>query len=283
MVFIAEIYNPREYHNYIKVGGFDYLYDKVGLYDGLRRLVEQKHEATVEDITRVWQHESGDISEHMLRFLENHDEQRVNTPAFAKGNPLHSACHGRYSHASHRPVMIYFGQELGEKADGKEGFNQADDRTTMFDFWGVPSHQAWMNGGKFDGAGLTEEQKNLQAFYKGLLKFVNGSEAVQKGAFFDLQYIQNHEYDRRKVYSYLRYSENQKLVVVCNFDHYQEKNISLHIPDGAWSVMELDPQGNYTLKGVYEAKGSQKINAKENISIKVAPNSAVIYEISSKK
>jgi hypothetical protein len=107
--------------------------------------------------------------------------------------------------------MIYFGQELGEKADGKEGFNQADDRTTMFDFWGVPSHQAWMNGGKFDGAGLTEEQKNLQAFYKGLLKFVNGSEAVQKGAFFDLQYIQGHDYDRRKVYSYLRYCENKSL------------------------------------------------------------------------
>jgi glycosidase len=88
MVFIAEIYNPREYYNYIKVGGFDYLYDKVGLYDGLRRLVENKHEATVEDITRVWQHESGNISEHMLRFLENHDEQRINTPAFAKGNPF---------------------------------------------------------------------------------------------------------------------------------------------------------------------------------------------------
>ena len=140
-----------------------------------------------------------------------------------------------------------------------------------------------MNGGKFDGAGLTEEQKNLQAFYKGLLKFANGSEAVQKGAFFDLQYIQNHEYDRRKVYSYLRYSENQKLVIVCNFDHFQEKNINLHIPDGAWSVMGLDPNGTYTLKGAYEAKGSQKINAKDSISIKVAPNSAVIYEISSKK
>lgn len=284
MVFIAEIYNPREYHNYIKVGGFDYLYDKVGLYDGLRRLVENKHEATVEDITRVWQHESGDISEHMLRFLENHDEQRINTPAFAKGNPFAAVPAMVVTATLHTgPVMIYFGQELGEKADGKEGFNQADDRTTMFDFWGVPSHQAWMNGGKFDGAGLTEEQKNLQAFYKGLLKFVNGSEAVQKGAFFDLQYIQNHEYDRRKVYSYLRYSENQKLVIVCNFDHFQEKNINLHIPDGAWSVMGLDPNGTYTLKGAYEAKGSQKINAKDTISIKVAPNSAVIYEISSKK
>jgi len=284
MVFIAEIYNPREYYNYIKVGGFDYLYDKVGLYDGLRRLVENKHEATVEDITRVWQHESGNISEHMLRFLENHDEQRINTPAFAKGNPFAAVPAMVVTATLHTgPVMIYFGQELGEKADGKEGFNQADDRTTMFDFWGVPSHQAWMNGSKFDGAGLTEEQKNLQAFYKGLLKFVNGSEAVQKGAFFDLQYIQGHDYDRRKVYSYLRYSENQKLVVVCNFDHFQEKNINLHIPDGAWTAMGLDPQGNYTLKGVYEAKGSQRINAKDNISIKVAPNSAVIYEISSKK
>jgi glycosidase len=284
MIFIAEIYNPREYHNYIKVGGFDYLYDKVGLYDGLRRLVEQKHEATVEDITRVWQHESGDISEHMLRFLENHDEQRINTPAFAKGNPFAAIPAMVVTATLHTgPVMIYFGQELGEKADGKEGFNQADDRTTMFDFWGVPSHQAWMNNGKFDGGLLSEEQKQLQGFYKDLLKFVNSSDAVQHGAFFDLQYVQGQGYDRRKVYSYLRHTDKQKLLIVCNFDHHKEQNITVNIPEGAWQAMGLHPTGKFALKGVFNLKESKNILGNEGVPVRLLPNSVAIYDISSKK
>ena len=35
ITFIAEVYNPNEYRNYIHNGHFDYLYDKVGLYDTL--------------------------------------------------------------------------------------------------------------------------------------------------------------------------------------------------------------------------------------------------------
>ena len=74
-LFIAEIYNPTEYHNYLFNGKFDYLYDKVGLYDSLRRLMEGHGHAG--DITRVWQNESGNFSNRMHRFLENHDEQRI--------------------------------------------------------------------------------------------------------------------------------------------------------------------------------------------------------------
>ena len=38
LLFIAEVYNPNEYRNYLHNGHFDYLYDKVGLYDTLRAL-----------------------------------------------------------------------------------------------------------------------------------------------------------------------------------------------------------------------------------------------------
>lgn len=283
-IFIAEIYNPREYHNYIKVGGFDYLYDKVGLYDALRRLVEQKPEATVEDITRVWQNESGDISQNMLRFLENHDEVRINTPAFAKGDPFAVIPAMVVTATLHTgPLMIYFGQEVGESADDREGFNQADDRTTMFDFWGVKSHQAWMNNGKFDGGQLTSNQKYLREFYGDLLKFVNGSDAVKNGEFYDLQYVQGEGYDRRKVYSYVRYTGKQKLLFVCNFNHAQEQNIDLNIPEGAWNAMGFDMKTLKTFKGKFNQKAQLTVDPEKSISLKISPNSVVIYEISEKK
>ncbi|MDZ7897626.1 MAG: alpha-amylase family glycosyl hydrolase [Arcicella sp.] len=283
-IFIAEIYNPKEYHNYIKTGGFDYLYDKVGLYDALRRLVEQKPEASVEDITKVWQNESGDISENMLRFLENHDEVRINTPAFAKGDPFAVIPAMVVTATLHTgPLMIYFGQELGESAEDKEGFNQADDRTTMFDFWGVKSHQAWMNDGKFDGGKLTPNQKYLREFYGDLLRFTNGSDAVKKGGFYDLQYVQGEDYDKKKVYSYLRFTDKQKLLFVCNFNNSKEQNINLNIPEGAFDAMKLPSSGKLYLKGKFNQKAVLTIEADKAVSLKISPNSVVVYEISEKK
>ena len=279
-IFIAEIYNPKEYHNYIKVGGFDYLYDKVGLYDALRHLVEQKPEATVEDITKVWQNESGDISQNMLRFLENHDEIRINTPSFAKGDPFAAIPAMVVTATLHSgPIMIYFGQELGESADDKEGFNQADDRTTMFDFWGVKSHQAWMNDGKFDGGKLTPKQKDLREFYGDLLKFVNTSDAIKYGEFYDLQYLQGDGYDKQKLYSYLRYSGNQKLLFVCNFNPSKEQNINLNIPEGVFNAMKLSLDGKLILQGKFNQNEKITIEPKKPISIKISPNSVHIYEI----
>ena len=236
-VFIAEIYNPGEYRNYIFKGGFDYLYDKVGLYDGIRHIMEKKPGATTADITRVWQQESGDFANHMLRFLENHDETRLNTPAFAANN-FWSTIPGMVLTASMHdgPLMIYFGQEFGEKAQEIEGFNEADDRTTMFDFYRVDTHQRWVNGGKFDGGELTADEKVIDSFYTDLLAWVNSSCVIQLGKFFDLQYAQNAGYPKDKVYSYLRYTEKDRNLIICNFDSV-DHSFAVEIPTLALDMM----------------------------------------------
>ncbi len=236
-VFIAEIYNPAEYRNYIFKGGFDYLYDKVGLYDGIRHIMEKKPGATTADITRVWQQESGDFANHMLRFLENHDETRLNTPAFAASN-FWSTIPGMVLTASMHdgPLMIYFGQEFGEKAQEIEGFNEADDRTTMFDFYRVDTHQRWVNGGKFDGGKLTADEKVIDSFYTDLLAWVNSSCVIQLGKFFDLQYAQNAGYPKDKVYSYLRYTEKDRNLIICNFDSV-DHSFAVEIPTLALDMM----------------------------------------------
>jgi glycosidase len=276
-VFIAEIYNPQEYRNYIIKGGFDYLYDKVGLYDGIRHIMEKKPGATTADITRVWQNESGDFANHMLRFLENHDETRLNSPGFAASN-FWSTIPGMVLTASMHdgPLMIYFGQEFGEKAQEIEGFNEADDRTTMFDFYRVDTHQRWLNGGKFDGGKLTAAEKEIDSFYSELLAWINSSEVIQKGKFFDLQYAQNSAYPKDKVYAYLRYTDKGRNLIICNFDS-ENHDFNIEIPTLALDMMGIK---SYTLKTfksfVPPAAAAGKV---EGNLIQIPSNSAIIISL----
>ncbi|MHA8052323.1 alpha-amylase family glycosyl hydrolase [Aquirufa sp. OSTEICH-129A] len=279
VTFIAEIYQPYRYQDYIFRGGFDYLYDKVGLYDALRRLMEERPEATVEDITRVWQQESGEFSEHMLRFLENHDETRINSPGFAQHN-LWSTIPAMVVTAClhHGPLMLYMGQEFGEQANEVEGFNQAQDRTSMFDFWRVESHQRWMNGGKFDGKLLSSLEKQLDGFYMDLFQFVHKHTAIQKGHFFDLQYAQPDSYPKRKVFSFLRYIANERLLIVCNFDSQHDFPVQVHIPQLAMDMMEIT-SCNLTLRQAFVPPMYSNTSKKADKSI-LPPNSVYIFTIS---
>jgi glycosidase len=277
VVFIAEIYNPAEYRNYIFKGGFDYLYDKVGLYDGIRHIMEKKQGATTADITRVWQQESGDFSNHMLRFLENHDETRLNSPSFAAAN-FWSTIPGMVLTASMHdgPLMIYFGQEFGEKAQEIEGFNQADDRTTMFDFYRVDTHQRWLNGGKFDGGKLTADEKVIDSFYTDLLAWINSSEVIQHGKFFDLQYAQNSSYPKDKVYSYLRYTEKGRNLIICNFDLINH-DFTIEIPSLALDMMGVKSVKLKTFKNFVPPSAPAAVV--DGNRIQIPANSAIIITL----
>lgn len=282
-LFIAEIYNPTEYHNYLFNGKFDYLYDKVGLYDSLRRLMEGHGHAG--DITRVWQNESGNFSNRMLRFLENHDEQRIASNYFAK-NPFYAIPAMVVSATLHTgPLMLYFGQEIGVTPTVAEGFSGEDGRTTMFDYWGVPEYQAWVNGGKFDGGKLSPQQKTLRKFYQDLLKLTNTSDAIRNGAFYDLQYAngQTEGYNNAKMYTYLRHTDKQKLLIVCNFDLQKGAQATIQVPAHAWETMGLSAKGKYTLKEIFMHPETLSVEAQNGVSVELEPNSVRIFEIKKAK
>ncbi|SDY20383.1 alpha-amylase family glycosyl hydrolase [Hymenobacter psychrophilus] len=231
LLFIGEAYDAKTYQMYIERGGFDYLYDKVGLYDGLRRLT--RDEGSTRDITRVWSEESRGFGGHMLRFLENHDEQRIASKDFA-GNPRAALPAMTVSATlGTGPVMLYFGQDVGEPAHGSEGFSGEDGRTTIFDYWGVPEHQKWLNGGRFDGGLLSPEQQQLHAFYVRLLTLSGQREAIRKGYFYELQSTFASTapgYNTERVYAYLRYTGREKLLVVVNFSPSQACQLPLSLP-----------------------------------------------------
>ncbi len=239
ILFIAEVYNPDLYRAYI-AAGFDYLYDKVGMYDYLRGVTSKNWPA--EGITQQWQ-AVDDIRNHMLYFLENHDEQRVASGFFCGRGMCAEPAMIVAATLGSNPVMIYAGQELGEKGMDAEGFSGMDGRTTIFDYWGIKSIQAWANHGKFDGAGLDEEQSNLRQFYRNLLRLSRTEKAITQGEMYDLVYAQGEGFNKHEHYAYIRKYKKQILLILLNFDDRQ-CDITVRIPQEAFAYLQ---QPEYTL------------------------------------
>ena len=274
IVFIGEAYNPKEYKTYLDKGKFDYLYDKVGLYDGLRRLMHQ--EGSTEEITKVWREESNGFSSHMLRFLENHDEQRIASKDFATDPRRAIPAMTVTATLASGPIMLYSGQEVGEPAHGSEGFSGEDGRTTIFDYWGVPEHQKWLNQGKFDGGKLSPEQKSLREFYARLLTVASTNDAIRRGRFYELQDANNlgKEYNQRHLYTYLRYTDKQQLLIVVNFSAEKTYRPVLNIPAEAMAVAGLNAKKIYTYTNLL---ADEELRSALNLTL--APLSAYIFEI----
>jgi glycosidase len=246
IVFIGEAYDVTKYKDYIFNGKFDYLYDKTGLYDCIKKLIVTPNEGSTWDINRVWNYDCLGIDQHMLRFMENHDEQRIASDFFA-GNAWH-AVPGMIVTAtlSTGPVMVYFGQEVGEPAVGYEGFSPADGRTTIFDYWGVPEHQKWLNNGQFDGGGLSDDQQKLRNFYITLLNAVNTNAALNKGNFYELLLANQHwgGFDER-IYCYLRYTDQQRILIIVNFDR-QQRQLNVLLPGDLLILLDLSAEKQFT-------------------------------------
>lgn len=274
---LAEVYNPKEYRNYIKLGKMDYLYDKVETYDHLKAVI--KGNALPDALSDI-QNNMMDIEHHMLHFLDNHDEQRLASPEFAgspeKGKPLMVVS----ATLSSSPTMVYFGQEVGEPGNEDAGFGKRS-RTSIFDYIGVPHHQRWMNGGKFDGGQLSNSEKALRDFYSRLLNFTLKSSAML-GKFQEIQSINRKEtqnYDQG-LYSFVRYSEEEKLIIIANFSWVTSSRIDLIVPENViadWKLID----GSYTVKDQLYGSSTvlNVVNGKGTIHLNIKPSESFIFKL----
>lgn len=267
-LFIGEVYNPSLYRQYVDAG-FTYLYDKVGMYDTLRDITAG---GSATRITSAWQ-STDDIADHMLYFLENHDEQRIASQFFAgdafKAIPalvvstLFRSC----------PYMHYFAQEYGEKGMDKEGFSGCDGRTSIFDYWSLDTMC------RADEGTLTYDEKALADIYSKLMNFARTDKTVS-GQSYDLMYANPHSasFNPDRQYAFLRRSGRQLLVVVVNFDSL-DRNLKLNIPEHAFEYLNLpdgkDIEGEDILTGVSVAV---RLSSQEPLSITVPKNGAAILK-----
>ena len=225
IVFIGEVYNPSEYRRYL-ASGFDWLYDKVGMYDTLRAVI--CHHAPTSSISRAWQ-STDDIRDHMLYFLENHDEQRLASDFFAadgrKGIP------GMITLVlmQQNPFMIYAGEEYGERGMDYEGFSGNDGRTTIFDYWSVDTLC------RAAQKKLTDDEQQLFRVHQTTLLLSRSEKAITDGVFFDLMYVNNH---LERQYAFLRYATGELLLVVTNFED-RDVVVDINIPAHAFEYLGL--------------------------------------------
>jgi glycosidase len=275
---LAEIYNPQEYRNYIELGKMDYLYDKVELYDTLKNIMQGK--GSTDHIVGI-QQGLADIEHHMLHFLENHDEQRIASPEFL--GDARRAMPGMVVSAmiSTSPTMVYFGQEVGEPGQENAGFGSSS-RTSIFDYVGVPHHQRWMNKGKFDGGPSTGQERELRDYYKRLLNLTRNSAALA-GAYREIHtYNRQHtEWYNDRVFSFVRWNQGQRYLIVTNFSDQKKYGFELALPEDLVQQWGLSA-GEHPLREKLFGKHNPKLlvhDGKAQVRIDLAPLESWVLQL----
>ena len=248
LLFVAEVDQKTLYSKYIREIGFDLLYDKSGIYDTLRTIVEKNAKDSgvpVEDwqsakrITWNWQ-SLGDLQPYMLNFLENHDEQRFASDFFG--------CDARNSYAAlytslymnNAPFMLYAGEEVGELGMDNEGFSGRDGRTSIFDWWAPSSLTRLYKYIHGEKKALTPEEETMLDTYRKALKFAAEDNAVSKGTFYDLCYCNyaSDGFNPDRHFAFLRDFEDETLLIVCNFSK-NDADMKISIPEHAFNWMKM--------------------------------------------
>jgi glycosidase len=279
MVFLAEIYNPSAYRDFLSNNIFDYLYDKVGLYDVLRDVACGYRPSS--DITFTLNN-VGDIQHRMLNFMENHDEQRIASDYFLKDGDKGKAAMIVTSSINTNPVMIYAGQELGENGMDEEGFSGKNGRTTIYDYWSADTLHRWNNHGKWNNKRLTKKEKELRCFYNRLIRVCKEEASVSSGKFYDLMpaNYENSEFDSTRLFAFLRSHEDELLLVVANFDH-EMNECTVHIPPHAFSFLNIEDTGEGKLTPLLKKEEDELLFTYDYpFRIKLDPHSGEIYKIS---
>jgi len=267
--FIGEVYNPSEYRNYIGAG-FDYLYDKVGMYDTMRAVICGQAPATT--ITGAWQ-QTDDIKDHMLYFLENHDEQRVASDFFAgdakKGIPGLVASVLMRSN----PFMLYAAEEYGERGMDKEGFSGCDGRTTIFDYWSIDTLCRAAN------SKLKKNEQQIYDIHEKVMQIARTEKAAD-GDTYDLMYVNpaSESFNPEKHFAFLRKKDDEMLLVVCNFNDKKD-SISVNIPKHAFEWFDI-PEKKYEAKDLLtDEKKQLTLKADTGVKMTVPAYGARVWKI----
>lgn len=290
---LAEVYNPDLYRQYIQLGKMDYLYDKVEFYDRLKAIMQGKEEGRA-----LHQIQSGhaDIEQHMLHFLENHDEQRIASDDFA--GKVGGAAMGMPALVvsaliSRSPTLLYFGQDVGEDGSEDLGFGNPT-RTSIFDYGGVPAHQRWMNNGKFDGGQLSAVEKSLRDFYAGVMK-ISAFHPAMLGHYLPIDIKSNQVTDAStneiintqrviegadKLVAFARYVDNHKVLVVSHFGQQRTVNLAVVLSKKQLDILKLKTGESVGVDLLTGKEQRLKVNEQLGVmQLTLAPMQSVVIQL----
>lgn len=278
IIFIAEIYDVNLYWPYIHDGGFDYLYDKVNLYDTLRDIQTQGHSTM--RLTEAWQR-LGDMGPHMLNFLENHDEQRFASPQYAGRADVVMPSLVVASTLGTGAMMVYAGQELGEPATDAEGYSGLDGRTTIFDYWSVDTLRRWLNNGHPAMKNLTPAERELRHMYSRVLNIAATEPAITDGQFFDLMYVNQSNpeaFNPHRQWAYLRHMGKDTILVVVNFDSI-DVDVRVNVPQHAFDYLGIKPGERQATELISGGKATVNLSSDSPVEVKIPAHGAVMWKM----
>ena len=275
IVFIAEVYKKELYSKYIREVGFDLLYDKSGMYDTIRAIVQKNTDdsgvpveawQSTRKITWNWQ-SLGDLQPYMLNFLENHDEQRFASDFFGKdaGNVFAALYASLYFNRA--SFMIYSGQEVGERGMYQEGFSGKDGRSTIFDWYTSDKVRKLWRYIHGDMKALDRKDVALLERYRSALTQATGNRAVISGSTYDLCYcnLSSDGFCVDRHFAFLRDCGDDTVLVACNFSNV-DAEMELSIPEHAFQWLELNE--------------TETLNHNKPIRLKVPAMDATVVKLS---
>lgn len=277
VVFIGEIYDVGLYRPFLDYCHFDYLYDKVNLYDTLVGI--ERHNYSAAQLTSCWQTVEG-MGDRMLNFLENHDEVRFASREYANDPTKVVPSLVVSSMISTGPFMIYYGQELGEMAHDNEGFAGDNNRSTIFDYWSFDTIRRWYNEGKCNTVKLTQHEKWLRNLYKRVLTLCNEEAAIREGKFFDLMYVnhKNPNFDPHRQFAFLRYTDKEAILIIANFSD-KPQDIILNIPELAIDMAGLETTKQTTKDLLWGREHTFEVSYRKGTMLKVGGYDALVLPV----
>ena len=264
--FMAEGYNDHmkltggDVHDALLDAGFNAVYDSPA-YDALRGICERG----------AWANDLDEANrDHLksffrgVRYLENHDEQRLAAPCAwnGRGPAVARALMAAQYTATASPVLVYNGQECGEDASGPGGFGGDNGRTSIFDYTSLPHFRHWTAGGAFDGSAMTPQERALRGATVSVLRLLQHP-ALSKGGFYGLNWanketpgfgrVEGEQTSGHYLYAYLRHYRKAKatVLVVCNFHPQQDFTTCIHIPQNAQDWCAKKP-GVHTFRNLLD-------------------------------
>lgn len=280
--FAAEAY---EHLNELLADGFDDVYFDAG-YDALKRVYQGQ--SNLEMLGQSLAPLTGGAAQRFLVYLENHDERRMASVVVSTGLADDSGFGGAAAIHQLGPtlflrsrsnILLYSGQELGEAGAGNEGFGGEDGRSTIFDYWSMPTMVPWVQGG-FEDASLSADALALRNYYRDLLTLTQ--DPAMRGARAEMLSAP------ADGYAFARFADGagELLLVVSNFSASRRLQGQVSVPRSVLENAGIPLSSSLSVQRIFRETGLVSESTERvtdpvalSITVDIASQSAHVFRV----
>ncbi|HRG80187.1 MAG TPA: hypothetical protein PL167_11275, partial [Cyclobacteriaceae bacterium] len=147
------------------------------------------------------------------------------------------------------------------------------------DYWGVPEHQKWVNGGKYDGGALSDDQKALRLFYSDILTLASNNKAITEGAYYDLTNLNIAQGNiPAQVHVFARVSGEERLVILSGFND-KPLRVKVKLSDEVIQAFNLKSEEEYVGRDLLRSGLDIGLDKSGTFEVDLTPYTSYIIKI----